>query len=436
MKLKIDPELKSYIPGLTYSEREELKDSILKYGIRDPLVIWGDILIDGHHRYEIAQSYNLPFKTVNIDFDSIDEAKLEMLKIQLGRRNLTDSQRDYLSGEKYDMEKKLIGGRSDRTFGGTKSVPLKTRERIAEEEHVSPQTIVNRTKFKQHVNVIEKELNELEDGFGTEVKGDILSEDLNLTRGETKKLAEMAPKRMRNVINRVVDEKATNVNQAVHQIEEHKKVKAGQKIVYTSDRIKVVHADFTTYDKIDNGTVDAIITDPLYQKDKIYLWGELSAFATNVLKPGGWLIAYSGQGYLPLVHQELLNGELEYFWTFTVKFGGGRQNVQHKNLNSYVRPVIVMFKPPIEKRHFIESDFIESEKLHGWKTAHKWQKPVKEIEVFIKYFTDINALLVDPMAGSGSTLKACKNLNRRCIGIDIKSKYVNIMKDELGGQDE
>lgn len=57
--MKIDTELSGLIRSLQADEYEKLKESVLAEGIRDPLVVWRGILIDGHHRYKIAQEYGL-----------------------------------------------------------------------------------------------------------------------------------------------------------------------------------------------------------------------------------------------------------------------------------------------------------------------------------------------------------------------------------------
>ena len=72
MMLKIDAEFKQLIPPLTQDERQGLEQSLKAEGCRDALVVWGDILIDGHNRYEICQKYSIPFQTVQKDFKSRD----------------------------------------------------------------------------------------------------------------------------------------------------------------------------------------------------------------------------------------------------------------------------------------------------------------------------------------------------------------------------
>lgn len=68
--IQIDSEFKNLIPPLSSEERQGLESSLLKEGCRDALVLWGDILIDGHNRYEICTKHNIPYKTVQKEFES------------------------------------------------------------------------------------------------------------------------------------------------------------------------------------------------------------------------------------------------------------------------------------------------------------------------------------------------------------------------------
>lgn len=62
------------------------------------------------------------------------------------------------------------------------------------------------------------------------------------------------------------------------------------------------------------------------------------------------------------------------------------------------------------------------------KGYHPTQKPVKLLEYLIKTYSNENCLVLDNCMGVGSTAIACKNTNRRFIGIEIDEKYYEISK--------
>jgi site-specific DNA-methyltransferase (adenine-specific) len=54
---------------------------------------------------------------------------------------------------------------------------------------------------------------------------------------------------------------------------------------------------------------------------------------------------------------------------------------------------------------------------------HPTQKPVKLLERLIEIFTDEGDVVIDPVAGSGSTLVAAHNLNRKAYGFEIDKEF-------------
>lgn len=91
--MRIDEEFAGLIPPLTEEEYRGLETSILAEGCRDALVVWNDVLVDGHNRYKICTAHGVPYKTAQKDFADRNEVLLWMLNNQLGRRNLNDFQR-------------------------------------------------------------------------------------------------------------------------------------------------------------------------------------------------------------------------------------------------------------------------------------------------------------------------------------------------------
>ncbi|WP_213955387.1 plasmid replication/partition related protein [Variovorax sp. dw_954] len=104
MDIVVNEELKAYIDPLTPEEYESLERSILAEGCRDALVLWGDVLVDGHNRYGICQKHGLPFQTVqNTRFQSMEDVHLWMIDQHLGRRSISDFQRGVLALRKREI---------------------------------------------------------------------------------------------------------------------------------------------------------------------------------------------------------------------------------------------------------------------------------------------------------------------------------------------
>ena len=69
-----------------------------------------------------------------------------------------------------------------------------------------------------------------------------------------------------------------------------------------------------------------------------------------------------------------------------------------------------------------------------FKWRHPTLKTIKLMEWIILLTTDENDLIIDPYMGSGSTLIAARNLNRRAIGIEIEERHCKTAIDRLTSQ--
>ncbi|MFT4246436.1 MAG: hypothetical protein QM581_00180 [Pseudomonas sp.] len=104
MDIVVNEELKAYIDPLTAEEHEALERSLLAEGCRDALVLWGDVLVDGHNRYGICRKHGIAFNTVqNPRFQSMEDVHLWMIEQHLGRRSVSDFQRGVLALRKREI---------------------------------------------------------------------------------------------------------------------------------------------------------------------------------------------------------------------------------------------------------------------------------------------------------------------------------------------
>lgn len=119
IEIVVDPSLKAYIDPLTPDEHAALEQSLLAEGCRDALVLWGNVLVDGHNRYGICQTHGLPFRTVQHErFTSMEDVHLWMIDQHLGRRSVSDFQRGVLALRK----REILSSRRERAVAASPAV--------------------------------------------------------------------------------------------------------------------------------------------------------------------------------------------------------------------------------------------------------------------------------------------------------------------------
>lgn len=154
----IDDEFKSLIPPLAPEEYAQLEANILAEGCRDALVLWDDVLIDGHNRYGICQKHGISFATVQATtIQGYDDAVLWIVNNQLGRRNIPN----FVRGELALRAKPIIEARAKarqeasqikggRTVAQISAPPaIETRQEVAKAAGVSHDTIRKVEKIRE-----------------------------------------------------------------------------------------------------------------------------------------------------------------------------------------------------------------------------------------------------------------------------------------------
>ena len=167
LHLTIAPEFKGKIPPLREEELKQLEENILADGvIINPLIVWDDMIVDGHNRYRILQKHpEIQFTTYEKEFSDRYEAIAWICKNQLGRRNLTPQQFKYLVGQQYEAEKC-----TEQFHGNQHTLTNKsgvgqfdrhqksecTAERIARETNTSEKYVRRSGQFSKGVDAAEE----------------------------------------------------------------------------------------------------------------------------------------------------------------------------------------------------------------------------------------------------------------------------------------
>lgn len=222
---------------------------------------------------------------------------------------------------------------------------------------------------------------------------------------------------------------------------------------------------------IPDKSIDMVLTDPPYgttacKWDVIIpfepMWKELK----RITKDNGAICLFGSEPFSS--HLRLSNLKMfKYDWIWDKVTGVGQLVAKHRPLQqheivsvfgkkiSYYPQMIERDEPKISKT-FRSSDLIESRGTNSVRVlSHKYpktiiiqskasrakrdllhptQKPVALLEYLIKTYTLENETVLDFTMGSGSTGVACKNLNRRFVGIEKDDKYFEIAKERIYGK--
>jgi phage N-6-adenine-methyltransferase len=111
VKLTIDESFKRLLMPLTPIEFGFLEQSIIAEGCRERLIVWsqGNILVDGHNRYEVCTANDIEFDVDVRDFESREAVEDWIDKNQASRRNLHPDDFKIVTGRIYNRRKKVQG---------------------------------------------------------------------------------------------------------------------------------------------------------------------------------------------------------------------------------------------------------------------------------------------------------------------------------------
>jgi len=409
--LKINDKFKKHLFPLSTSEFETLENNILTEGIKDPIIIWGDnYIIDGHNRYEIAIKHKLSFSTTTIKGLYTEEDVLSWMdNHQLGRRNLTDFQRDIIIGRLFNSIKNRQGKtgenieRSDVKLSKTTGLSTGTINRAARTfnqlESIKSRDIKLWDMLVNEIVVINK--NDI----------DIISNNLDIVN----KSIEMGDnlKNIKNIVKRELNSKIdiTGINVQL------------ESIVENIDAVSFLR-------KLDNDVIDLVVTDPPFGidfvatrnvgneefndgKDETFnLLDEVCKELVRVTEDNCHLYFFSGYTYLhefkTIISKYFTVQDNPLIW---VKNNHTMCNFQMKYANKY-EFIIFATKGKKPLNNNISTDILEFDKPTG--KIHDCEKPIDLLQYLIENSSQPGDVVCDPFGGSLSTYRASIGSNRKC----------------------
>ena len=217
---------------------------------------------------------------------------------------------------------------------------------------------------------------------------------------------------------------------------------------------------------IQSESIDLIIADPPYNLGKNYGnnhdlkdFDEYLYFTRNwlkeahrVLKETGSIYVFMGVRFISYLY-DILDRELKMFfnswitWHYTQGIGKIKGfSPRHDDILFFNKTT--NFKFNLDNIRIPQKYYRQRNNMTGanpgdvWQFSHihysnperenhPTQKPEALIERVILASSDEGDLILDPFAGSGTTLRVCQILNRSCIGFELNPDYIDIIKRRL-----
>ena len=409
--ITIDKEFQTLIPPLTEDEYRLLEESILAEGCRDALITWHGILIDGHNRYKVCTEYNIPFTTTETDFESRDAVIEWIIKNQFGRRNLPLYERARLALRLKpviaERAKENQGARNDICQKSDKSID--TKKELAAAAGVSHDTIAKVEKIEATASEETKEA---------------------LRRGEL------------------------SINQAYTEIKRQEKAEQrAEKMAAIKEAAifdgKIIHGDcLKELEKLEDGSVDCVITDPPYGidyvsnfrtiesevvkavandsvEDAVILWNNACAILSRKMKPDSHLYCFTSWKVYPY----FVNIISKYFkvkncliWE---KNNWSMGDLDGNYAEQY-EMVIFATKGNRKLNGGRDTNILHFDRVANSSLLHSCEKPVDLLSFLIEKSTDSGELVIDPFMGSGSTMVAAKRTGRDYWGCELDEENYRI----------
>jgi len=227
--------------------------------------------------------------------------------------------------------------------------------------------------------------------------------------------------------------------------------------------------------EIENGTVDMVLTDPPYgttacKWDAVIPFDKMWEQLNRVIKPNGAIVLFGSEPFSSALRMSnIKNYKYDWVWEknkFTNFLNAKKQPMRaFENISVFYKKQPLFnripyrngthksFVTPKETQHSgnygthskkgknsIESkikaaiDVLKVSCVHPQSkeyTGHSTQKPIALMEYLIKTYTNEGETVLDFTMGSGTTGVACKNLNRKFIGIEKVEEYFKIAQDRI-----
>jgi hypothetical protein len=414
-------EYATLFPPMQEEEYKTLVESIRTYGLRDKIVLFEGKILDGRHRDRACEETGQKKEYEEFKGTRPEALNFVFLK-NANRRHLSSSQLAAVAVEKEEL---LLTIEKENQQAKMASIPQQSQKGW---QSSVPQKIAEHSRPRNYERETTAQIAKI---VGTNRQ---YIKDARMIRGSFPDRHEQIKRGLKTI---------SEVKKEIHQAERERIRKemdeAARKSLQSKPvKIEIYQGDCLELSKsLPDNSLDGIITDLPYAYEHLNCWSKLSLIGSQKLKPGGFCIAYTGKMFLNEVMRRM-DEHLEYFWTITLLHKGPFNTTYPRSVENRYKPILIYIKPPIadnllnrRKEHFIDV-------LQGTgreKSDHEWQQAEDELTYLFEKFTQVGDTILDPFAGSGTTLAMAQKMQRHAIGFELDEKYIPIIKQMLGLED-
>jgi len=198
------------------------------------------------------------------------------------------------------------------------------------------------------------------------------------------------------------------------------------------DGVCLIHSDCRdVLPLLESGSVDLVLTDPPYPKEFDHVWDALP-LCYQSMRDGAYLVTFLGHYQLPRV-LDACRRTLDYVWCVTLP--NNNQPIMHGyKVKCCWKPCLVFSKGKPKANRIWYDNFGLRTKTKAWQESqslHKWGQSESLLWEPLDAFGNEGGVTLDPFAGSGTTGRACKDLGRKCIMVEIEERYCEIAANRL-----
>lgn len=214
---------------------------------------------------------------------------------------------------------------------------------------------------------------------------------------------------------------------------------------YDEDGITLYHGDASEILPGDL-SVDAVVTDPPYKLSQEYgtstdpdnlvavasIW-PVMRLAYEATRPGGLLVAFYDTRILPLAMRAIPDAGWRYLRALTLYRRWGQASVVSGWMST--SDFALVFHKPGAKPEFhgqVHHDTFVKAAPDGKAWDHPAQKPLELVRQIVERVTPPGGVVLDPYAGSGTTLEAARTSGRRAIGVELEKRHCETVAQRLG----